>query len=150
MDHSSFKELKVPEGYRIGVDLIEVSRIAKVYERFQERFVKRILTLAEQEQFSQKKSLESQLAYLAKRWSAKEAFSKALGTGIGKHFSFQDLSVLSQPFSPPSCQVSSLLNARYVGLNVQLSWSDEPQFVVAFCLMSLKMDLRQKELSIHK
>ena len=65
--------------YGIGTDLIEIGRIEKVLKRFGERFAQRILCEPELKRF---RSHQKPVAYLAKRFAAKEAFSKALGTGI--------------------------------------------------------------------
>lgn len=65
--------------YGVGTDLIEVQRVARVLERYGERFARRILCEPELERF---RAHRQPVAYLAKRFAAKEAFSKALGTGI--------------------------------------------------------------------
>lgn len=73
----------------IGIDLIELRRIDDLIKR-QGRFAERVLALEElktYENLNQNKKKE----YLAGRFAAKEAFSKALGTGIGAHLSFQDI-----------------------------------------------------------
>jgi holo-[acyl-carrier protein] synthase len=65
--------------YGVGTDLIEVQRVARVLERYGERFARRILCEPELKRF---RAHRQPVAYLAKRFAAKEAFSKALGTGI--------------------------------------------------------------------
>ncbi len=65
--------------YGVGTDLIEVQRVARVLERYGERFARRILCEPELRRF---RAHRQPVAYLAKRFAAKEAFSKALGTGI--------------------------------------------------------------------
>lgn len=75
----------------IGIDIIELDRIKALTKRKPE-FAKRILT--EKELFHYQKLKENrQIEYLAGRFAAKEAFSKAMGTGIGKSLSFQDIEV---------------------------------------------------------
>jgi len=73
-----------------GIDIEELASIAGAVERH-DGFVKRVLTGSEMERFNSLKG-RKQIEFLAGRWSAKEAFAKALGTGIGK-LSFQDLEV---------------------------------------------------------
>lgn len=75
----------------IGLDVTELDRITKAYEK-REDFAKRILTEKEQVIFNQLKGTRK-MEFLAGRYAAKEAFSKAYGTGIGK-LSFQDIEVL--------------------------------------------------------
>jgi len=82
----------------IGIDIIEVSRIAASYERFGERFLNRIL-------------LPNEIAYclshkvpgpfLAARFAAKEAISKAFGTGIGAQLGWQDMEVRRKESGEP-------------------------------------------------
>jgi holo-[acyl-carrier protein] synthase len=82
----------------VGIDIIEVSRIAASYERFGERFLNRIL-------------LPNEIAYclshkvpgpfLAARFAAKEAISKAFGTGIGAQLGWQDMEVCRKESGEP-------------------------------------------------
>jgi holo-[acyl-carrier protein] synthase len=65
--------------YGVGTDLIEIKRVERVLERFGERFAQRILCEPELKRF---RAHRQPVAYLAKRFAAKEAFGKALGTGI--------------------------------------------------------------------
>ena len=65
--------------YGVGTDIIEIPRIAAALERFGERFARRILCEPELRRFA---THRLPAAYLAKRFAAKEAFTKALGTGI--------------------------------------------------------------------
>lgn len=71
----------------IGTDLAVIERVAKAISRHGERFARRILTDAELERY---RDHPQQAAYLAKRFAAKEATAKALGTGIGP-ISWQDM-----------------------------------------------------------
>ena len=75
-----------------GIDIEELASIESAVKRH-EGFAKRVLTAKEMERFNSLKG-RRQIEYLAGRWSAKEAFSKAMGTGIGK-LGFQDLEVLT-------------------------------------------------------
>ncbi|CAM3621513.1 holo-ACP synthase [Cytobacillus oceanisediminis] len=84
----------------IGIDIAELERIRKIIAR-QERFSERILTSKEMAVYNnlpEKRRAE----YLAGRFAAKEAFSKAVGTGIGEKLSFQDIEIekdeLGKPF----------------------------------------------------
>lgn len=75
----------------IGIDIVELERIKKLYER-QPRFPGRILTKAEQQMFS-KLAEKRKIEFLAGRFAAKEAYSKAFGTGIGGALSFQEIEI---------------------------------------------------------
>lgn len=84
----------------IGIDIVEIPRIKKILERQQTKFVERILTPYEKDAFDQL-SENRQLEFLAGRFAAKEAFSKAAGTGIGQDLSFQDIEVRNDDKGKP-------------------------------------------------
>lgn len=73
-----------------GIDLIEVARIRASHEKFGERFLQRILRPAE---IAYCFSHKDPAPFLAARFAAKEAISKAFGTGIGKQLGWQDMEV---------------------------------------------------------
>ncbi len=110
-----------------GIDIVEMARIESVYENHSERFLTRVLTPAEREQCNDAR-------YLAKRWAAKEAIAKALGTGIGAKVSFQDIEVLRQHNAPPKVQLTggaAQCLTQKGAQNVWLSLSDERAYTVA-------------------
>jgi holo-[acyl-carrier protein] synthase len=74
----------------VGIDIIEVARIRSSYERFGERFVNRILLANE---IAYCLSHKVPAPFLAARFAAKEAISKAFGTGIGAQLGWQDMEV---------------------------------------------------------
>ena len=74
----------------IGVDLIEIARIKKLYYR-QDKLVERVLSKNEQQHFHQFKSETRKIEFLAGRFTCKEAFSKALGTGLGKTIALNEI-----------------------------------------------------------
>lgn len=83
----------------IGLDVTEIERIKDAH-MLTTKFKNRILTVRELERFTNLKEAR-QLEFLAGRFAAKEAFAKALGTGIGKHCSFQDIEVISNSVGKP-------------------------------------------------
>ena len=82
----------------IGIDIIEVARIGASYERFGERFLKRIL-LPDEIQYCLSHSAPA--PFLAARFAAKEAISKAFGTGIGAQLGWQDMEVRRKTSGEP-------------------------------------------------
>ena len=119
----------------IGVDMVDSRRIAKSIERFGDRFLSRIFTDAEQAQAAGR---ADQTLYFAKRFAAKEAFSKALGTGIGRVVSFQDLTVRSNENGKPYFMPSEKLRLYLKEKGIQqghLSISDESQNALAFVVL---------------
>ncbi|PUB14466.1 holo-ACP synthase [Paenisporosarcina sp. OV554] len=83
----------------IGLDVTEIERITVAHDR-SSKFKERILTIQEIKRF-EKLSEMRQLEFLAGRFAAKEAFAKALGTGIGKSCSFHDIEVLPNEVGKP-------------------------------------------------
>jgi len=83
----------------IGLDITEIERIKSISAKTR-KFEERVLSDTERIQLS-KLSETRQLEYLAGRFAAKEAFSKARGTGIGKDCSFQDIEILKGPSGKP-------------------------------------------------
>ncbi|MFS0656915.1 holo-ACP synthase [Bacillus sp. 179-C3.3 HS] len=83
----------------IGIDIVEIKRLAQVLSR-QSRFPERILTLHEQDEY-QTLNDKRRLEFLAGRFAAKEAFSKAYGTGIGKQLSFHDIEIQKDDSGKP-------------------------------------------------
>lgn len=82
----------------IGIDIIEVARIRTAYERFGERFLKRILL---PDEITYCLSYRFPAPHLAARFAAKEAISKAFGTGIGKDLGWCDMEVLRKESGQP-------------------------------------------------
>ena len=81
-----------------GIDLQEISEVKKAYEK-NPRFAQKVLTDLEMERFKTLKG-KRQMEYLAGRWSAKEAFTKAWGTGIGK-LRFHDIEIATNQKGAP-------------------------------------------------
>jgi len=109
-----------------GIDIEELASIESAVTRH-EGFAKRVLTAKEMERFTSLKG-RRQIEYLAGRWSAKEAFSKAMGTGIGK-LGFQDLEVLNNERGTPYFS-----QAPFSG-KIWLSISHTDQFVTASVIL---------------
>ena len=109
-----------------GIDIEELASIQNAVEK-REGFAQRVLTDKEMERFSSLKG-RRQIEYLAGRWSAKEAFSKAMGTGIGK-LGFQDLEILNNERGAPYFSKSPFSG------KVWLSISHTDQFVTASVIL---------------
>ena len=109
-----------------GIDIEALASIQNAVEK-REGFARRVLTDKEMECFASLKG-RRQIEYLAGRWSAKEAFSKAMGTGIGK-LGFQDLEVLNNERGAPYFSKSPFSG------KVWLSISHTDQFVTASVIL---------------
>ena len=109
-----------------GIDIEELASIQNAVEK-RKGFAQRVLTDKEMERFASLKG-RRQIEYLAGRWSAKEAFSKAMGTGVGK-LGFQDLEVLNNERGAPYFSKSPFSG------KVWLSISHTDQFVTASVIL---------------
>lgn len=87
----------------IGNDMIDIRRIEKSLERFGDRFVQRIFTPVEQQKSDRR---AARAASYAKRFAAKEACSKALGTGFRKQVYWRDLGVVNDTSGKPTMQMT--------------------------------------------
>lgn len=84
----------------LGTDIVEISRIERI-ESENNRLSKRILTDIEAKYYLSLKSPARKIQYLAGRYAVKEAYSKALGTGIGAHISFKDICCINDAHGKP-------------------------------------------------
>ncbi|WP_430459604.1 holo-ACP synthase [Thalassolituus sp. LLYu03] len=119
----------------IGTDLLDSQRIAATLERHGERFVQRILTVAERALYAQR---ADGLNFLAKQYAAKEALAKALGTGIAKGVGFQQLEILRDAQGAPVVSLSGAAQERLWALGGQkafVSLSDEGHLIQAFSVL---------------
>jgi holo-[acyl-carrier protein] synthase len=116
----------------IGTDIVEIQRIANVLERQGDKFVQRILTESE---IAEYQARGNSVAFLAKRFAAKEAIAKALGTGIGRGISFQHMIVSNNSEGVPQVELQANAAERLKqlgGSKVLLSLSDEKNYALAF------------------
>ena len=121
--------------YGIGTDIVDIDRISHILNKNRDSFIKRVLSEHERALFANK---ADNAAYCAKRFAAKEAFAKALGTGIGRVVSFQDLTVRSNENGKPYFIPSEKLRQYLVEKNIaqaHLSISDETKNAIAFVVL---------------
>jgi len=118
----------------IGTDIVEVARIRSALERIGGRFAERILGEDERAEFA---ASRDGARFLAKRFAAKEAFAKALGTGVRPPATLHGVMVGHDAAGRPVYAYDALLAAHLAerGLMAHLSLSDENDYVVAFALI---------------
>ncbi|KUJ84371.1 holo-ACP synthase [Microbulbifer flavimaris] len=120
----------------IGTDICSYTRIEAAWRRFGDRFVERVLSAPEREALYQL-AVPNRAAYLCKRFAAKEALGKALGTGIGAGISWQDIEVRRRRGLGPEVRLSgeALRRAEKLGVGrIHLTLSDEKDFALAFVI----------------
>jgi len=128
----------------IGSDLIDIRRIANVIERHGDRFIGRIFTDAERARAARRGQNEKLVvATYAKRFAAKEACSKALGTGIRHGVWWRDMGVVNLPGGRPTMQLTGGALERLKALTpegleprIDLSITDDWPLAQAFVIIS--------------
>ena len=115
----------------IGTDLVRVARMQDVLQRFGDRFADRILTAEEQQDY---RRTRRKAHFLARRFAAKEALLKALGTGLRDGMRWRDIAVVHDRLGRPclDCdgRVGQALRDRDIGRS-HLSLSDEDEYAIA-------------------
>ena len=119
----------------VGIDIVEVSRIRSSYERFGERFAQRILLV---EEIGYCLSHKDPAPHLAARFAAKEAISKAFGTGIGKHLAWHDMEVRRKESGEPYAILHDkgmALMQQVNGTKLHISLSHTTQHATAIAIL---------------
>ena len=118
-----------------GTDMVDVRRIERALERFGHRFARRVLVEQEYLRFCEH---VKPAHYLAKRFAAKEAFSKAMGTGIHFPVNWHNVSVDNERSGRPYLKFSEPLTALLAQRGIRrahLSLSDEVEMACAFVIL---------------
>ena len=121
--------------YGIGTDLVEPSRIARLLEKYGERFAKRLL--ADEEWPDYTRSAQPAM-FLAKRFAAKEALSKAIGTGMRYPVSLNHIGITHDHLGKPYFTFHPALSTLFVNKGItthHLSISDELNLACAFVIL---------------
>ena len=122
--------------YGIGSDIISNIRIKKSLKN--KKFLKRIFTM---EEIKKGSTLKNKFMYFSKRFAAKEAFVKALGTGFRDNINFNSISILNDKKGKPYIKFEKSLNKKIKlltkkkKLNVFLSLADEKDYSLAFVII---------------
>ena len=125
--------------YGIGTDICDVRRIATALDRRGDRFAQRVLGPHEIEVFKARRAkFEARgVAYLATRFAAKEAFSKAIGLGLRLPMTWRDCEILNAPSGQPQIHLHAALADWFAarGLSAHVSVSDEADGASAFVVV---------------
>lgn len=126
----------------IGSDLIDIRRVEKSLERFGERFVNRCFTEIERARSERRKNRADSYA---KRFAAKEACSKALGTGLANGVFWKDMGVVNLPSGKPTMKLTGGAAERLAALMpegheavIHLSITDEHPYAQAFVIIEAR------------
>ena len=128
--------------YGIGTDICDVRRVAATLERRGERFAERVLGPHEIEVFRARRARVASrgISYLATRFSAKEAFSKAIGMGMRMPMTWRACEILNAASGKPEIRLHGALAEWFATrrLAAQVSLSDETDFAVSFVVVEQK------------
>ena len=123
----------------IGVDIIENSRISKSLKN--EFFIKRIFSNKE---ILTAKKIKNKKNYYSKRFAAKEAFAKSIGTGFRDNFNFKDISIINDKLGKPTFIINDKIKKiikkqfKISSFNFFLSISDEKKYSIAYVILQKK------------
>ena len=128
----------------IGSDLIDITRIERTLERYGDRFLNRVFTTIER---AKSEGRRERAASYAKRYAAKEACSKALGTGFRRGVYWRDMGVINLPSGKPTMELTGGAKARLEALTppgmraeIQLTLTDEYPMAEAVVIISAVPD----------
>lgn len=123
----------------IGSDIIDIRRIEKTLARHDRRFIERVFTEIEQKKSDRR---AQRVASYAKRFAAKEACSKALGTGLSQGVYWRDMGVVNEPSGKPTMKLTAGAGVRLAELTppgmtakVHLTMTDEYPYAQAYVII---------------
>jgi holo-[acyl-carrier protein] synthase len=129
----------------IGSDIIDIRRVEQTLERFGDRFTHRVYTEVERAR-AERKPLERAATY-AKRFAAKEACSKALGTGLKQGVFWRDMGVVNLPSGQPTMRLTNGAARRLEQLtppghtpHIHISLTDDYPLAVGFVIISAELN----------
>ena len=123
----------------IGVDIVENSRIARSLKN--NHFVQRVFTDSE---VLIAKTIKNKKSYYSKRFAAKEAFAKSIGTGFRNNLNFKDISIVNDKLGKPSFIINEKIKKivkkqfKTTSFDFFLSISDEKKYSVAYVILQKK------------
>ena len=120
----------------IGVDIVENNRLKKLIKNKQ--FISRIFS---QKEIDKSKKIKNKANYFSKRFAAKEALSKAIGTGFRNGLNFKDISIINDKYGKPNYELNSnvkkLIYSKFnvKKIKISLSLADEKKYSIAFSVI---------------
>ncbi len=122
----------------IGSDIVKVSRIEKLVERYDQRFLKRVFTITETNYATSK---ARPAIHFAARFAAKEAFVKALGSGFRHGLNWPDIEVVNNELGQPQLRLHNYAQQVFCEKGNATAWltlSHEQDFALAFVVLETK------------
>ena len=129
----------------VGSDLIDIRRVEKVMERYEARFIVRCFTDLERQKAERRRPGGTHIATYAKRFAAKEAMSKALGTGFNQGVFMKDIGVVNLPSGAPTLKLTGGALKRLESMIppgheavIHLTLTDEPPLASAYVMIEAR------------
>jgi len=126
----------------IGIDIVKIDRIARLINNFGDKFENKIFTVGEIVIANQKLNIATKISYYAKRFAAKEAFSKAIGLGIGRGVNFVDIEIINDKNGKPKIKLTTAAkqflqkHLKHNNFKIDLSMTDERDIAQAIVIIS--------------
>ncbi len=120
----------------IGIDIIKIKRIKYIYKKNKNKFSKKILTKKEISEYKKKKD---KINYLAKKFTSKEAISKALGTGINKGINFKSFEIYHNKYGKPKIKLFNKalsIFKKKKATRINISITDEKKYAQSIVIIS--------------
>ncbi|MFZ7309086.1 holo-ACP synthase [Comamonas jiangduensis] len=128
--------------YGIGTDICDIRRIRASVERHGDRFAEKVLTEQELRVWRARSARwpERGIKYLATRFSAKEAFSKAVGLGMVMPMTWRNCEIANLPSGQPTIVLHGAMKEWFEGkgLSVHITMTDESEYAASFCVVECK------------
>ncbi|WP_313602116.1 holo-ACP synthase [Comamonas jiangduensis] len=128
--------------YGIGTDICDIRRIRASVERHGDRFAEKVLTELELRVWRARSARwpERGIKYLATRFSAKEAFSKAVGLGMVMPMTWRNCEIANLPSGQPTIVLHGAMKEWFEakGLSVHITMTDESEYAASFCVVERK------------
>ncbi|CAQ54124.1 holo-(acyl-carrier-protein) synthase [Wolbachia endosymbiont of Culex quinquefasciatus JHB] len=122
--------------YGIGTDIVYIPRILRISQKYGEKFLNKVYTKKEIEISKKYNSQEVRAKYFAKRFAAKEAFVKALGTGFSQGIIMKDIEIYSNIRGKPHLAITKdFISKDY---KIHLSLSDDQDYATAFVVICVE------------
>lgn len=119
--------------YGIGTDIVEIARIQSTIEQYGEQFLSRVFTIEERNYCDSKTA--SRFHHYAVRFAYKEAFSKAIGTGVNSDFLFRECGIKRLPSGKSTADLRGRLGELYSGYEIHISLSHSHQYATAMVII---------------
>lgn len=128
--------------YGIGTDICDIRRIRASVERHGDRFAQKVLTDSELQVWRTRSARwpERGIKYLATRFSAKEAFSKAVGMGMRMPMTWRNCEIANLPSGQPTIVLHGAMKTWFEGngLQAHITMTDESEYAASFCVVERK------------